>query len=264
MVLAPSLLLGGTEAGAGDAVLIVAFFAAVFTLMEYGCATPSLVEFRDAPPVNRIRFAMLALTSSAIAVACDGSGAGASLSRLALAVGGLLGHAMDFPGSPIRLVLWLVPEGADAERVRLLRAASGLAYLVSLVSLTVFAIVIRARAWPAPDAPFNVWINLPRLQPKPGLDMVRRLRRDGAVDLALGLALPYLTPPAAVGLARIYGISMLGSDLAMVWAMSLWAFLPASLLLRGIAIRRLALLLALRRRRLGGDDARAEPAFLPA
>lgn len=267
MVLAPSLLLAGTQAesqaGAAEAVLLVAFFAGLLVLMEYASRAPSLIEFRDAAPINRIRFATLAATVLAIAIACGGGDDGAPLARLAFAVGDLLGHAMDFPGSPVHLVLWLASDGTDPDGLRLVRVAAGLAYLGALVGVTVFAIVVRARAWPAAGVPFNLYVNLPRFGHREGGDIVRRLRRDGSVDLAIGLCLPYLTPLLAVAIGRFLDLSPPRSDLALVWTMSLWAILPVSFLIRGMALRRLALLIVLRRRRLGRDGAEAEPAFLP-
>ncbi|WGH80226.1 hypothetical protein [Jannaschia ovalis] len=265
MVLMPSLLLPETNPQISDAMVLLALFAALFVIVEYGSTYPGLVEFRAAPPFNRVRFGMLVVTLLVIAITLRGQSDATTLSRLFSAVGMLLGESMDFPLSPIRLIVWLMPEGTTLSEAYLIRAAAGLAYLVSLVALTVFAILIRVRSWPSPTGSFNVWVNLPTFDPTTGADVVIRLKRDGAVNILLGVLLPYVSPPIAVFVAQTYGISMIGSDLMTVWVIAIWAFLPASLFLRGIAMRRLALMISKKRRRVDeAEAAAADPAFLPA
>ncbi len=260
----PSLLLNEQNPQSTDTVVLVAIFAGLFVIAEYGSIYPGLVEFRSAPPFNRVRFGILfgilALTSIALGGRADGS----LLARLLMAIGSLLGHSTDLPFTPIRLVLWLLPEGTTLAQAQAVRATAGLAYLVSLFGLTIFAILIRLRSWPSPTGSFNVWVNLPTFDPTAGADVVKRLNRDGAVNILLGVLLPYIAPLIAAYIGGSYGISMLDSDLMMVWIMSLWAFLPASLFLRGIAMRRLALMISQKRRRFGRIDTAADPAFLPA
>ncbi len=260
MVLAPSLLLPGTT-DISEITILAALAAAALVLSEYAAVAPNLLEFRGAPPYNRIRFAILLVTLTLIAIALSGGTNGSVLQRLVLAVGILLGGATDFVLSPIWLILRLMPAEATPVQVQTVRAAAGLAYLVGLVGLTVFAIVIRILGWPARGDALNIWINLPTIDPNARGDVVVRLRRAGAVNISLGLLAPYLMPPLALVIARAFGLSMLRSDLMLVWVMSLWAFLPVSLFLRGIALRRLALTIALRRRHLEAD---ADPGFLPA
>ncbi len=257
MVLAPSLLVGA-GAGSAELVLLAAAVAGLFVLVEYAARSPVVVDFRAAPPLNRMRFATLAATLGAVAVALGGGDA--ALSRLLLAVGALLGEAIDVWGSPLRALEAFLPPGTTEADARAIRAAAGLAYLVNLVGLTLFAIVLRLCGWPSAGGAFNLWINLPTFDPGAGR-VVRRLRRDGAVNVSLGIAAPYLTPPLVLWLGG--GVPLRAGDLTLVWVISLWAFLSATLLMRGIALRRLAAMIALRRRRLGLDGA-ADPDFLPA
>lgn len=264
MVLTPLLILPDVDAQISDAMVLIAIFAALFVIVEYGSAYPGLVEFRSAPPFNRVRFITLLTTLVLVSFACADGFESSLMARLILAIGVLLGQSMDFPLSPIRLMMWLLPEGTTLAQAQAVRAAAGLAYLTSLVGLTVFAILIRVRGWPSPTGSFNVWVNLPTFDPTAGGDVVKRLNRDGAVNIVLGLFLPYVTPPLAVFIARSYDVSMLHSDLMLVWVMALWAFLPTSLFLRGIAMRRLALMISQKRRRLGAEHGTPDPAFLPA
>ncbi|WP_299818072.1 hypothetical protein [uncultured Jannaschia sp.] len=261
MVATPSLLLPGAT-DISEITILAALVAGAFVLSEYAAPAPNLLEFRSAPPYNRIRFAILLAMLTLIAVAFSGGGGGSVLQRLVLAVGLLLGGATDFVLSPIWLILRLMPTEATPVQAQTVRAAAGLAYLVGLVGLSVFAIAIRVLGWPARGDALNIWINLPTCDPNARGDVVARLRRAGAVNISLGILAPYLMPPLALLGARAFGLSMLRSDLLLVWVMSLWAFLPVCLFLRGIALRRLALTIALRRRRRAEVD--ADPGFLPA
>ena len=62
LVSTPALMLPNVSADATQIVVLVAIFAAALTLFEYASSYPGLVEFRDAPPFNRIRFASLFAT----------------------------------------------------------------------------------------------------------------------------------------------------------------------------------------------------------
>ena len=59
LVATPSMLLPGVSPDGKQIVALVAIFGAAFTIFEYASAYPGLVEFRDAPPFNRIRFISL-------------------------------------------------------------------------------------------------------------------------------------------------------------------------------------------------------------
>ena len=59
LIAAPSLILPGTTTDVSQIVTLVALFGAALTFFEYSSTYPGLVEFRDAPPFNRIRFASL-------------------------------------------------------------------------------------------------------------------------------------------------------------------------------------------------------------
>ncbi|MEM7644112.1 MAG: hypothetical protein AAF366_16555 [Pseudomonadota bacterium] len=259
----PSVLLPA-EAQITEGIVLIALFAGLFVLVEYGSTYPGLVEFRSAPPFNRTRFGILFTTVLLLAVAFRAQTEPTALSRLVAAIGLLVGQSVDFPLSPVRLVMWLLPEGTSVTDAALVRTAAGLSYLISLVGLTVFAILIRLHSWPSPTGSFNVWINLPTFDPTAGADVVKQLRRDGSVNILLGIALPYFGPVAVAYVARSYELSMLDSNLLLVWVMALWAFLPASLFLRGIAMRRLALMISTKRRRFSGPEGPADPAFMPA
>ncbi len=249
LVATPSLLLPGVSADGKQIVALVAIFGAALTIFEYASAYPGLIEFRDAPPFNRIRFISLFITVFLLSVIARGSSVEATaLTQFVQAVGALIGYTIDFPYSPVRLVVLMLPENTSFDQIILVRTAAGMAYLISLVTLAVFLIAFRLRNWPAGSGSFNVWINLPTFDPTTGKDVVSRLERDARFNIALGFLLPFLTPLAVKVASSLFGSVSLANPQTLIWTVSAWAFLPASLFMRGIALGRVAEMIAAKRR----------------
>lgn len=251
LVATPALVLPNVGPDETQIVVLVAIFAAAMTLFEYASAYPGLVEFRDAPPFNRIRFLSLFLTLFLLSVVFADSDGQSTARDLVTAVGTLIGMSMDFPYSPVRLVVLMLPESATATDVITLRTAAGMAYLISLLSLAVFLIVLRVANWPGRGASFNVWINLPTFDPTTGGDVVERLERDARFNVALGFLLPFITPAIVNFASGVFGSISLADDQTMVWALAAWSFLPASLFMRGIAMQKVAAMIVEQRQRHG-------------
>jgi ABC-type microcin C transport system permease subunit YejE len=64
--------------------------------------------------------------------------------------------------------------------------------------MCLFAMLTGCINGPIATVPFNVWINLPTFDPNGGGDVVRRLVRDGRVNIILGFALPFVMPVVGV------------------------------------------------------------------
>jgi hypothetical protein len=247
LVATPSVLVPGVGPDTQQMVALVALFGAALTFAEYNATYPSLVEFRDAPPFNRIRFLMLFVTVFVLSVIASAEADPTPLSRLFAAVGVLIGHALDFPYSPVRLATMLMAEDVTPVQVLAVRTAAGTAYLLSLLSLAFFVLILKLKGWPSRAVAFNVWVNLPTFEPSAGGDVADRLERDARVNLSLGFLLPFLIP-AVVSLASIgFEPLRLASPQTLIWTTATWAFLPASLLMRGVAMGRIAAMIRLSR-----------------
>jgi hypothetical protein len=149
LIAAPSALLPNVSPEGKQMVALVALFAGLLTFIEYNATYPGLVEFRNAPPFNRIRFGMLFTMVFLLSLLERGVGTPSTLTDLVTAVGTLIGIAMDFPYSPVRLVMLTMAEGATPNQLLLIRSAAGLTYLISLISLAVFLIALKLGGWPA-------------------------------------------------------------------------------------------------------------------
>ncbi len=256
LIAIPSLLLPGVNSDAAQILALVSIFAATLVIIEYASAYPGLVEFRDAPPFNRVRFASLFITVLLITLITRGLYEPSALTRFLTAVGALIGLAIDFPYSPVRLVVLMLPPDTSPEHLALVRTLAGIAYLSSLLTLAVFLIVLRIKGWPNATGSFNVWINLPTFDPTAGGDVVERLERDARFNVALGFLLPFLTPAVIKAASSTFGSLSLDNPQTMIWTVAAWSFLPASLFMRGIAMGRIAAMIEEKRRhnRAGHED----------
>ncbi len=249
LIATPSVLLPAAGSDITEIVALVAIFAAVFTIVEYTAISPSLVEFRDAPPFNRIRFVSLAASVFSLSVILRGHSSPSTITQIFDIFGYGIGQLLDVPLSPVRLVLLALPDDATPELVGQVRTAAALSYLFSLTSLAMFAGLLRFRGWPMRNGNFNVWINLPTFDPTTGADVIWRLRRDAQINLGLGFLLPFLIPAFFKMGVTVLGPLSLSNPHTLIWAMTAWAFLPASLLMRGVALHRVAEMIGAQRQR---------------
>jgi hypothetical protein len=255
MVATPSIMLSEGTADSAQIVVLLALFAAALTFVEYASTYPGLVEFRDAPPFNRVRFLSLFITLFLLSMIVRGTESHSTFTLFVQAIGLVVGQAMDFPYSPVRLLILSIAAEDGGERLELIRATAGMSYLISLLTLGIFVILTRAYVWPRRTEAFNVWVNLPTFDPTAGGDVVTRLERDARVNVILGFLLPFLIPLVASQAAQVFAPIALASPLTLVWIITLWAFLPASLFMRGIAMGRIAGMIQEKRRqhRVSGD-----------
>ena len=263
LIALPSLLLPGVNSDVAQIVALIGIFAAALTIFEYMSDYPGLVEFRDAPPFNRVRFASLFVTVLLLTLITRGVYAPSTITDFLSAIGILVGQAIDFPYSPVRLVVLMLPPESTPEHIGLVRSLSGISYLVSLLTLAVFIIVLRIKGWPNGNGTFNVWINLPTFDPTAGGDVVERLERDARFNIALGFLLPFLMPAVIRAGSATFGSLSLENPQTLIWTVTAWAFLPASLFMRGIAMGRIAAMIEDKRRK-SAAAASEDGAFAPA
>ncbi|EYD73108.1 hypothetical protein [Limimaricola hongkongensis] len=260
LIATPSLLLQAGGSGTPEIVALIALGAGLFTAVEYTSLSPSLVEFRDAPPFNRIRFATIALSVFLLSLLARDGTEPSTFTALVAALAAPLGHALDIPYSPVRLVMLTLPDGTPAALADQVRSGAALSYLLSLGSLASFAALLRFRGWPMRSGNFNVWINLPTFDPTSGPDVIWRLRRDGQFNLVLGFLLPFVVPALLSIGVPLLGPLDLSNPHTMIWMLTGWAFLPASLLMRGVALQRVADMIGAQRERASAREAGLMPA----
>ncbi|QRF68179.1 hypothetical protein [Ponticoccus alexandrii] len=249
LIAMPALALPGVRAESAQVVALLSLAAAMLTFVEYVSDSPSLIEFRDAAPFNRIRFVALFAIVAMLTLICRGLFYPSPLTETLSGIGADVGATMDFPFSPVRLMVLVLPEDAPDRQALLIRALAGLSYLTSLTVLVTFVALVRLMDWPIRRGAFNFWVNLPLYDPTAGGDILMRLKRGSHINVALGFLLPFLIP-AALKAASAYVTPLSPVDpQTLIWTMAAWAFLPASLIMRGVALMRIAVLIEEKRRR---------------
>ncbi|MDF1857206.1 hypothetical protein [Pseudooceanicola sp.] len=249
VIATPALLLPETGTDTAQVVVLVALIAGGFIFTEYFSRYPSILEFRFAPPFNRLRFFTLFAAVLLLTVHRAGGHLDTPVADLFMALGTLLSRAIDFPYSPVRLVLLALPSDTPADLVEHVRNAAGIAYLVAVGSLLIFAYLVKVNGWPGRQGAFNVWLNLPLFDPTGGGDVLARLKRDSGINIVLGFLLPFLTPAALKLAMMVIGPVAITSPQTLIWTMTAWAIIPANLVMRGIALNRIADMIEQKRRR---------------
>jgi hypothetical protein len=249
LVAIPSMLISGVGVDGSQFVMLLALLAAGLVLMEYNSAYPSLIAFRHAPPYNRLRFAMLFLAVLILTLVHRGETHPGTLTQIMGSIAMILGNMADFPFSPVRLAVLMLPAETPDTIVAAVRMAAGVCYTLSLMMILIFAMMVRLYGWPSRNGAFNVWINLPMFDATSGGDVVTRLKGHARINLIFGFLMPFMIPAVVFAAAGAIDLTVLASPQTLIWTMCLWAFLPASLMMRGIAMARIAGMIENKRRR---------------
>ena len=245
----PALLLPNIAKDSSQVVMLMAMLAGFLTFAEYNSKSPSIVEFRDAAPFNRLRFVALFTTVFMLSLITKGKTDPTAVTNALTSIGLIVGNAIDFPYSPVRLVVLMLPNTSENDIVSAVRTSAGLSYLISLIAMTAFLILVRVLNWPSRKGAFNVWINLPLFDPTAGGDVLVRLRRDARFNIAFGFLLPFFIPAVVKMAADLIHPITLENPQTLIWTMSAWAFLPASMIIRDIAMGKIADMIEEKRRR---------------
>nr|WP_252731486.1 hypothetical protein [Lentibacter algarum] len=249
LVAMPALILPGISADSTQIVVLAALLAFLLTFIEYYSQYPSIIEFRYASPFNRLRFFALFVSVTLLSVICANKSDPTPISATLSQIGVAWGNVLDFPFSPVRLVVLMMPENASETLIASVRTAAGLSYFISIIALFVFITLVRLLGWPTRNRAFNVWINLPLFDPTAGGDVVHRLKRDAGLNIVLGVLLPFLIPAVVKATSSFINPLSLENPQTLIWTMTAWAFLPTSMIMRGVAMGRIAELIEEKRNR---------------
>lgn len=256
----PAILMPTVSSDAIHIMMLFALFAGLLVFIEYVSAYPSIIEFRYAAPFNRLRFLAVFLTVFGLSVIARGEAAPSAFTSFLHTLGYIVGDAIDFPYSPVRLMVIMLPQDATLDLMTAVRTASGMAYLISLATLAVFYFYVRILGWPARNGAFNVWVNLPLFDPTAGGDVLPRLQRDGRLNIALGFLMPFLIPAVVQMMSDLIDPIHLDDPLTLIWTITAWAFIPASMIMRGMAMVRVATMISENRRRAYAAARGVQPA----
>ncbi|MCL3881675.1 hypothetical protein [Marivita sp. GX14005] len=255
LVAVPSLVLPSTTNDAAQITALVALVAAVVTFAEYYSEYPTFLEFRDAAPFNRLRFLGLffCVLAASILTASHGDAPPNALQSFSDGAAQML----DIPFSPIRLLMIAFADMAHLIALDLVAEMASAVFVIAGAVLLLFWIHARFIFWPIRKKAFNFWINLPLFDPTSGRDVLFRLKRDASLNLVLGFLLPFILPALLKLWIGLFDPAALTVPEVMIWVVCAWAFLPLTLMMRGIALLRVAALIEEKRRRAYAQELQA-------
>ena len=249
LIAMPSLLISGVGIDGSQFVMLLALLSAGLVMVEYNSAYPSLITFRHAPPYNRLRFGMVFVAVMILTLVFRGYRDPGTTTQIMSSIGVILGNTTDFPFLPVRLAVLMLPAETSDSLVDAVRMAAGVCYSLSVLMVLAFIALVQLYGWPSRNGAFNVWINLPMFDATSGGDVVSRLKGHARINLVLGFLLPFLIPAMVSAASETLDIGALATPQILIWMMCLWAFFPASLMMRGIAMVRIASMIENKRRR---------------
>lgn len=253
----PALVVPSTAPDVAQSMILLAVFAGGIVFAEYASDYPGLIEFRFAAPFNRTRFALFAVITVLLSLMQRELVEPGILGGLATAIAAVCGELLDFPFSPVRLLVDALPDEVPPLHLAMVRDGAALSLVLAVTTVAGFVTAIKLNAWPMGTGPFNVWINLPTFDPTAGNDVVLRLQRHARINVALGIVLPFLLPGAVLVSAVLVKPVTLLSPMGFVWGIVLWVFVPASLVMRGVAMARVARMIRASRRKYADSEGNA-------
>ncbi|MEL7276689.1 MAG: hypothetical protein AAGK98_09445 [Pseudomonadota bacterium] len=243
VVAAPAFLLPTTTRTGQEVSLIIGGLIAAFTMFEYASSHPGLVDFRFAPPYNRIRFLSFALLIFALVFVCRATVGADPFSDDVLAVADRVVALTSLPLTPANIAFNMVGAGGDPEFGLLIHRAAAVSATISIGALVFFTLYIWIFRWPTERENFNLWVNLPTFDPTSNKDVAWRLRRGGLVNVMVGLSLPYAILTVVSRSGGWFDPSALQNHQSLVWGCVFWVFLPSVLFIRGTAMLKIAWLI---------------------
>lgn len=240
LIATPALLLPGIGADAKQVAALAGLLLGAFVLVEYGAANPTLLEFRHAPPINRLKYLSLFAMLASFSLMARHEVMPSVLSGELVSLGRSLAALFDGAWSPFRLAIFALGSAASPVLSEFIRLAMGLGVLIAGVTIAGFALLLHFGQWPPKDRALNLWSNMPTFEPTSGRDIVLHLEKDSKVNLILGIILPFLLP----ALLRLFvlgeTVQSVSNAQVVIWAVAAWCFLPVTLILRGMALGRIA------------------------
>lgn len=138
LVAFPALLIPGIGPETAQVVTLLALALALVIFTEYNSACPSLIEFRDAKPYNRLRVLLLFFIVMFLTILVRMELMPTGFGMLIDALARRLGEVMDFPYSPVRLLVSALPAGLPAAHVAMVQAGAALVYCIGLLAIVCF------------------------------------------------------------------------------------------------------------------------------
>lgn len=243
MVYYPSLSLTDFRSTTGlDISLLFGLIAAIVILIEYSTRTPSMIEFSMAPPYNRFRMSVFVLVTILLVTTINPTQSTGPLFDIAGSVTNSATFILGEQSNAVRrLVLSFGPRSAEQEALIAKLATSGL--FVSFVTVALFSIILWLQKWPLGRDGFNLWPNMPSFHARAGHKTETRMIQVALITLLLAISLPFVLPQLLLMTRALTGYEFAENSLSVFWVITIWAVTPAMLLMRSLALLKVAFLI---------------------
>ena len=233
----PAVMLPDVSPNSAELSVLLAVIAAAFVVFEYGFSTPSLIEFRFAAPYNRLRFAVLAVLIVTLVLAFRSTVEHTTGTAIVVSFANASYDFWDFSISPLRSFMALAADSGPQSR-EVLAQASALGLTIGAIGAVLPGFLVWIFGWPLGRDHFNIWMNMPTFSV--GNDAAGKLRKAASVSVVFALSFPYLAPQASLAFLGPLGPISASNSQFLVWIIAIWAFVPAALLLRAVALWKIA------------------------
>jgi len=240
MVMLPAFILPGVTQSGLEFTRIVATVAAVFVIYEYGFLTPSVIEFRDTAPYNRIRFFMLLSFVLVPAQLISNVLSGYPLTGILAIFAKNAFSLANFSFSPVTIVAKTL-SGSDLVLREAVAQAIALNVMICVFAIITFAVAVFGGLWRCEGDRFNMWHNMPSYKSYGATGMQTRLVNSAFASFLIACLIPLLGPTAADLFTVWFSETGKLPPIAVTWFIALWVYLPATFLMRAIFLAKVAM-----------------------
>lgn len=241
MIAFPSSVLASPEIGGFGAFVIFALLASIIVFFEYAAVSPSLIEFRYAPPYNRFRVLVFGFITMFIVSTLN---LNSQVGPLYDIVGGISNLASTVIGnglSPVPSLLSVLDIKSATDEAEFVVLAEG-SLFVAFMTAFVFCFVIWLQRWPLGNRGFNLWPNMPSFHARTGSKTEVRMIQIAILSIAMAIALPYVFPIVLQVLKDWLSFEYTYTRHSAFWIIAFWALIPAMALMRALVLLKVAYL----------------------
>jgi len=237
----PSSVLAPPGVGGLGSYVIFAMLAATIVFFEYASHSPSLIEFRHAPPYNRFRILVFGLTTMFIILNLNLNSQTGPIFDIVGGVSRFASWLFQNRFSPVYALINILNFENNADLMEFQRLAE-VALFVSFFLSIFFCFVIWMQKWPLSGAGFNLWPNMPTFHASAGSRTEVRMLQIAILSFAMAVALPYLFPMVLQMLKAWLSIDYSYQRHSAFWIIMFWTMMPAMAMMRGLVLLKVAYL----------------------
>ncbi len=240
-VVVKSALVAQTGSVEGDLfVFTVALLVALFVFIEYASDMPSMLEFRYAPPYNRMRFLIAVVIAFALCSDTYSQNLFYAEGFNATTGNSFVGIFSIWPAPGH--YLYTVLDYANQDPVYWLFDNVALASMLGFACVLVAGIYIWISPWPLGREGFNLWPNMPSFNPASGRSASDLLAVVALANIILFFVLPYCLTFLISLAQQDLGFDFRYTPVFTFWVLFTWITLPLFCLFKAIALLKLCVL----------------------